>query len=201
MKQFLILLVALFGTFTVFIACDDDNNGKLEGFAKIYIQGKNITNKFLHENADGSQRLLSIEEICKGDSVSIEMEHRLTGATSSQICVITPVEDCPAYGAIDTINMRLALNAENIENIHAAAEYFDNSYKMYLQKYEPNNKHTDTIAYMPSENRLEAYEKLEKLFSEEELNWTEIYRVFNEGFIFVPCTGEEYKELVEKGLD
>ena len=129
MKQFLILLVALFGTFTVFIACDDDNNGKLEGFAKIYIQGKNITNKFLHENADGSQRLLSIEEICKGDSVSIEMEHRLTGATSSHICVITPIEDCPAYGAIDTINMRLALNAENIENIHAAAEYFDNSYK------------------------------------------------------------------------
>ena len=97
--------------------------------------------------------------------------------------------------------MRLALNAENIETIHAAAYHFDNSYKMYLQKYEPNYKHTDTIAYMPSENRLEAYEKLEKLFSEDELNWTEIYRVFNEGIIFVPCTGAEYKELVEKGLD
>ena len=85
MKQILVLLVAFIGAFTTFVACDDDSNGKLEGFAKIYIQGKNITNKFLHENADGSQRLLSIEEICKGDSVSIEMEHRLTGATKELI--------------------------------------------------------------------------------------------------------------------
>ena len=54
---------------------------------------------------------------------------------------------------------------------------------------------------MPREYRLEAYEKMKKLFSEDELNWTEIYRVFNEGFIFVPCTGAEFKELVEKGLD
>ena len=72
---------------------------------------------------------------------------------------------------------------------------------MFLQKFEANYTFTDTIAYMPSENRLAAYDKLIKLFNEEELNWTEIYRVFNEGFIFVPCTGEEYKELVEKGLD
>ena len=72
---------------------------------------------------------------------------------------------------------------------------------MFLQKFEANYTYGDTIAYMPSENRLAAYDKLIKLFSEDELNWTEIYRVFNEGFIFVPCTGEEFKELVEKGLD
>lgn len=201
MKQILVLLVALFGTFTAFVACDDDSNGKLDGLAKIYIYGKNSTNKYLHENADGSQRTLSIEEICKGDSVSITTHVRSTEASSSTICVITPVEEAPLWGAIDTVNMRLALNASDIQNLTDAAYYFDNSRKMFLQKFEANYTYTDTIAYMPSENRLAAYDKLIKLFSEEELNWTEIYRVFNEGFIFVPCTGAEYKELVEKGLD
>ena len=73
MKQFAILLVAFIGAFTAFVACDDDGNGKLDEYAKIYINGKNITNKYLQENADGTQRKLTVEEICKGDSFLIVM--------------------------------------------------------------------------------------------------------------------------------
>ena len=98
------------------------------------------------------------------------------------------------------VNMRIALSAGYVETFHDASFYFDGRYNMYVQKVN-GTKDEDTIAYMPREYRLEAYEKMKKLFSEDELNWTEIYRVFNEGFIFVPCTGAEFKELVEKGLD
>ncbi len=211
MKQFAILLVAFIGAFTAFVACDDDSNGKLDEYAKIYINGKNLTNKYLQENADGTQRKLTVEEICKGDSIWIMMYDKegeyckgeIVHGWSAKFCEITPREEAPLYGVIDTVNMRIALSAGYVETFHDASFYFDGRYNMYVQKANIGKPLSteDTIAYMPREYRLAAYEKMKKLFSEEELNWTEIYRVFNEGFIFVPCTGAEFKELVEKGLD
>ena len=35
--------------------------------------------------------------------------------------------------------------------------------------------------------------QLTELFKDKESNWSEIYRIFTDAFIFVPCTAEEYK--------
>ena len=45
-------------------ACKEDDGGKFDPFAKIWINGKNTTNK-----AQTTQQRLTAEQICKGDSV------------------------------------------------------------------------------------------------------------------------------------
>lgn len=210
MKRLFLLIAAIScGVFATVGCDDDDNNGKLDKEAKIWINGVNTTNKYLQENPDGSQRRLTVEEICKGDSVTIAVRS-YEGAVTGMACVINPIEDKPAWGGIDTIQMRLSLQAGNIQVLEDNA-FLSPDWYVYIQKMEryteivDNGKlyvgwvYTDTIAYVPRAQRLEAYEKLVPLFEDKDANWSEIYRIFNEAYIFVPCTGEEYKKLRESG--
>lgn len=57
----------------------------------------------------------------------------------------------------------------------------------------------DTIGYIPQSVRNEAFERI--LVAEKEQNYDLIYKIFNEAFVGVPCTAEEYKEIKAKGLN
>ncbi|MCK9629462.1 MAG: hypothetical protein M0R37_12840 [Bacteroidales bacterium] len=51
----------------------------------------------------------------------------------------------------------------------------------------------DTIAYIPNAVIKSARATIQKAYAEE--NYTEVYRVFNEAFTFIPCGGEEWRAL------
>ena len=55
----------------------------------------------------------------------------------------------------------------------------------------------DTIGYIPQSVRTEAFERI--LEAEKRQDYEAIYKIFNEAFVGVPCTPEEYKELKAKG--
>ncbi len=44
-------------------------------------------------------------------------------------------------------------------------------------------------------------DQLEELFKDKEANFTEIYKLFSDAFVFIPCTAEEYRELEAAGLN
>lgn len=173
----------------VFTACGDDDNEKWNTEAPIYIRGVDKVNKNLHWNVEGN---LTAHEICKLDSL-------LTiGGTYSL-----------ANGRLDTINDRLIMIAGNIndyrENDFIDVErnpdlvitrwWYDGGDPMVSQQLLG----TDTIAYIPNQQRADAYEKIKALWDKEA--WNEIYEIFQNAFTFVPCTGKEFKELKEKGLN
>lgn len=55
----------------------------------------------------------------------------------------------------------------------------------------------DTIGYIPQSARSEAFERI--LEAEKEKNYDLIYKIFNESFVAIPCTPEEYKVLKAEG--
>ena len=57
----------------------------------------------------------------------------------------------------------------------------------------------DTLAYIPNAQRQAAYEQIKALWDTE--NWDAIYEIFQNAFTFVPCTGKEFRELKEAGLN
>ena len=55
----------------------------------------------------------------------------------------------------------------------------------------------DTIGYIPQSVRNEAFERI--LEAEKRKDYDEIYKIFNEAFVGIPCTAEEYKILKAEG--
>ena len=203
MKEKIILsFAALFVAFALFSCEESDKGGKLGQDAKIWITGKDGGNKYLKVNSDGTQRRLTVEEICKWDSVSIHTVPNDNRYIFDIFCTIDPVPGCDGYGSIDTVNMRLGMLAGNIGGI-TGNDFLSDEYHVIIAKdwYEGDYLKNDTIGYVPTSQRLAAYEELLKYVGKEEDNWDKIYKIFNDAFIFYPCTGEEYKELEAAGLN
>ena len=59
----------------------------------------------------------------------------------------------------------------------------------------------DTLAYIPTVQHHAIVDQLEELFKDNEANITEIYKLFSDAFVFIPCTEEEYRELEAAGLN
>lgn len=55
----------------------------------------------------------------------------------------------------------------------------------------------DTIGYIPQSVRNEAFDRI--LNAEKEKDYDLIYKIFNEAFVGIPCTAEEYKVLKAEG--
>lgn len=59
------------------------------------------------------------------------------------------------------------------------------------------HRNGDTIGYIPQSVRTEAFERILK--AEKEKDYDLIYKIFNEAFVGLPCTPEEYKTLKAEG--
>jgi hypothetical protein len=57
----------------------------------------------------------------------------------------------------------------------------------------------DTIAYIPNSVMQEAYNQIQPLFQAGK--WQDIYDTFNNAFVFLPITGEDYRNLVKQGIN
>lgn len=57
----------------------------------------------------------------------------------------------------------------------------------------------DTVAYVPRAQVNATFEEIAKLYNDVEGNKARILELYQDGFIFIPCTGEEYRELLKQG--
>lgn len=191
-------------------ACKDDDGGKFDPFAKIWINGKNSTNK-----VQTTQQRLTAEQICKGDSIY------LSGTTKcdNMLATVTAYMIKPTYdGAlpIDTVNMRLPMENGNVDDGYTPLDkniFLSEEFNWFILKMERDSslneryeyvysgKHTDTIGYIPTSVRLAAREEIRKLWDDRDANREAIYKIFNDAFVFYPCTGAEYKRMLEEGIE
>lgn len=191
-------------------ACKEDDGGKFDPFAKIWINGKNTTNK-----AQTTQQRLTAEQICKGDSVYLcgNQKPDNTGGPCTGY-MIKPTYD--GYLPIDTVNNRLPMVNGNVddgytpldENVFLSEQFNWFVTKMVRYTYINerfecvySDKVGDTIGYIPTAVRLAAREELRKLWDDRDANREAIYKIFNEAFVFYPCTGAEYKRMLEEGIE
>ena len=58
-------------------------------------------------------------------------------------------------------------------------------------------EHGDTCGYIPQSVIDNARVQIESLYEQEK--YDEIYELFHTAFVFYPCTGEEYKQIVANG--
>ncbi|MBR6250134.1 MAG: hypothetical protein IKR17_02935 [Bacteroidales bacterium] len=204
MKRTILLLMV--GFIFAFASCDkDDDNGKLDPNAKIYISG---VDKLLKNTRYGVDAPLTAHEICRLDSlwlVSDKVNEDGGVTTSCSYFSFSGESGC----TIDTINNRLVFNAGNINGIDDNW-FLDpstgfNDYYIYrdVLVYDERGVATqiglDTLAYIPNAQRQAAYEQIKALWDTE--NWDAIYEIFQNAFTFVPCTGKEFRELKEAGLN
>lgn len=68
-------------------------------------------------------------------------------------------------------------------------------YKDFLFGYDVyiTDNHNDSIAYVPDSTLINAREAIEKAYNDS--NYTEVYRLFNEAFIFIPLPPKEIEEI------
>lgn len=192
MKNLLLITAAALTSALLLSSCKDDDNGKLPDNVKIYINGQDKTNK-----AITFSEAMTVAEICRFDSLEM-VEQYAHGGCGSAIFTIAGLGNC----AIDTINNRLSIAANQVDALE------DNSWLLKDSHFLIRNGHyrggapiSDTLGYVPRAQHNAAVDKLTELFKDKENNWSEIYRIFTEAFIFVPCTAEEYRALEAAGLN
>ena len=87
----------------------------------------------------------------------------------------------------------LLMFSEDILNERGLDNFFLKGYDVLVL-----DRQLDTIAYIPNRVLRDAEEKIVKAYSDS--NYTEVYKLFNEAYKFVPTTGKQYRKLKEKGL-
>lgn len=189
MKNLLLITAAALTSALLLSSCKDDNNGKLPDNVKIYINGQDKTNK-----ATTTSEAMTVAEICRFDSLFLN-ETYSDGSNGAAFCTIAALG---SNFAIDTINNRICMTADQVD-VENNSWLMKDSHFLILNGHK--NCLPDTLAYVPRAQHNAAVDKLTELFKDKENNWTEIYRIFTEAFIFVPCTAEEYRALEAAGLN
>ena len=195
MRRFVFAALAALPALFAFSSCDDDS-GKLPDKVNIYINGQDKTNKALSSEA------LTVSEICRGDSLVL-LEQYANGGCGNAFCSIVTNPNDEGNFAIDTVNNRICMPAREVNIIEENTWLYKDSRFLILNGHSDGMGAFlgDTLAYVPHVQHNAAVDKLNELFVDREGNWTEIYKIFTEAFIFVPCTAEEYRELKAAGLE
>ena len=198
MRNILSFLAAAFCAALVLTCCDDDN-GKLADGTCIFINGKDKTNKAASTSAK------TVKEICLGDSLEL-IRHDLTiDGWGDCICTIVVNPNNESNFAIDTVNCRISVPARDINNFDLSEiSLLDKNSQFYIVDGHSDGKGAylgDTLAYIPTAQHHAIVDQLEELFKDKEANITEIYQLFSDAFVFIPCTAEEYRELEAAGLN
>lgn len=204
-----IFIAAVAAISALFVAsCDDDGGGQRDLYSNIYINGRNTLNKAAEADGAG-QRKLTVEEICKGDSIFLR---GVSFDTIYNCPTSTNLQRYIADGGIDTVKNRIAMLAGNINGLDENP-FLRPDWHFFLLKIvmKPTEKWEggityyeadgDTIAYIPTAQRMAIVDTLTTLFEDKSRNWDKIYKIFNDAFIFYPTTGAEYQRMLDEGVE
>ena len=192
MKNLLLITAAAIMSATFLFSCKDDDNGKLPDNVKIYINGQDRTNK-----SATITEAMSVAEVCRFDSL-LMLEQFADGSCSAASFTIAGLGNC----AIDTINNRLSIAANQVD-VENNTWLMKDSHFIIIDGHDNGGGAGigDTLGYVPRAQHNAAVDQLTELFKDKENNWSEIYRIFTDAFIFVPCTAEEYRALEAAGMN
>ena len=184
------LIFAIIGIVALLLTACKDEEKKFNPDAPIYIRGVDALNKNVKYGVD---ERLTAHKICTLDSISLVSDDGVNG--------VMPLY-CLAYGNLDTINDRIVMTAGNIDVLED--NVFINN-PVFSDFFIAKSVHTDhgyvwdTLGYVPNYQREAARAKIAELWEKED--WDAIYEVFQNAFTFIPCTGKEFRELKEQGLN
>lgn len=180
------MLMAIAATF---VACQKDEPYKFKSYEQIYLNG------IEQPKFKGTTTQYTVAEIVRNPHVAI---------------LNTCVGDDGAVGKFyrhfpknmrDTVNNRLLmLSTDILTEDGRLADGFINSWDVYfaiLDGGDNMNINGDTVGYIPQSVIDNAREQIEALYAQE--RYDEIYELFHTAFVFYPCTGEEYKQIVKNG--
>lgn len=193
-------------------ACEDDKCGSVN----VYVNGQEGQNK----SATDAGRL-TVKEICKLEELRLNgaTYYIENGDTTASFCTYYfTVEDLDArkdIGWIDTAKCRLRFRPTIIKYFEDDREnhcFFNGQKNFVIEEarghlsYETGTREDciptyDTVAYIPTAQRMAVVDELLVLFDDKEKNWDRICELFNDAFVFIPCTGKEFRELEEAGLN
>ena len=181
-------------------SCDDEKCDSV----RVYINGKDAQNKSI---TDSTGRL-SVKEVCKlgelflmggwteENKIIDEFGNEGVEGCMGYLFKINP--ELPGHGWIDTANCRLRFTPDIINFFETDREehgFFREDFKFVLTV----GMGGDTVAYIPTTQRMAVVDELLVLFDNKEKNWDRICQLFTDAFIFIPCAPEEWKELKKRG--
>lgn len=187
------LLFAMVGV--IFAACDKKED---EGFRwspndLFPIQGvdqptKTATVRGTMKFANSQRRMTAREVTKRFLEIYPDVEWHTTHENGGMGYLSVP----PEY--VDTANARIMMaSCIIIEEDGSIGKDFIYNYDNYFV-----DTHTgDTIAYIPNSAIESARERIIELHAQE--RYEEIYELFQDAFVFYPCTGAEYKALQARG--
>ena len=194
-----IAAVAIAAISAAFSSCDDDG-GKYDPYTKVYING--IDAPSVKSAQVNSEIRLTAAEVCRRDSINLEGQYVkekdawcwlgmfsiLGGGEFNDGCLIDTMENRLIYPAYKIFGV------DDDAPVSTDDPFFNPDVRLYLRQL-----HGDTLGYIPTASRVEAYNVLLELFKDKDANREKIYDVFTNAFQFIPCTGAEYKAMIERG--
>lgn len=181
MKNLLSTIVLVACAVSVFTACrKDDNKGKLDPSAKVYISPA----PGVKAAAANPEHLSAREIVLQARMISWphndnEEKHYRLG-----------VDDWNR----DTVNNRLMLSSTHVISYEGElALTFIGAHDMVLVLLNDELMARDTIAYIPNHTIIEADKAIRAAYARED--YASCYKLFETAFRFIPITGEEWRDL------
>lgn len=196
------------------MSCDKNNCDSVN----VYINGQEPLNKSVE---DSGRR--TVKDVCKLEELRLIGRVNYIdeqGDTLSSLCTyyftVEDLGDGEDIGWIDTAKCRLRFRPTIIKYFEVDREnhcfFHDEGNGFVIEEargelfsFTGNRGDCtptwDTVAYIPTAQRMAVVDELLVLFNDKEENWDRICELFNEAFVFIPCTGEEYRALAAAGLN
>ena len=182
MKKTILMLVLVGVALT---ACEKKNEPyQFKGTEQIYLNGVD------QPKLKSTTKQYTVAEIVRNEYVQLVNSMQTRGF---------------AEGQRDTINNRLMMWADDILTVNGEILYeFIGQTNTHLiipnGELDPSGLlgfKWDTVGYIPQSVIDNARVQIETLYEQE--RYDEIYELFHTAFVFYPCTGEEYKQIVANG--
>lgn len=198
MKKILYLFMAMLAV----VACNGDEittpskkKGEIRPFELVRIEAA----EGVKLRSSGEDGLLTALEIAKrGDAISGSVWSRYDTIVNNEIAHAWKHFDGSERGfgpsQRDTLSDHPALlmQSEDILSENGLETGWIKGYNFVIL-----DKNNDTIAYLPNAILRKAEQDIYKAYADS--NFTEIYRIFNEGFKFKPINGKMWRELKAQG--
>lgn len=192
METIVNFVLAVIATAIIFTACKDDDSKAWNNYAPVYIWGHDRDgNKAVNQQVEKVHDILvwATEE-----EQSLVMFSDQTGFTET----FSNTMDAEV-ARVDTINDRAIFLAMRIICDGEINENWLPYRNWYIMEQSDVFGAGDTVAYIPNAQLDFAEDTIRKLFKAGD--YDSIYKIFETAFQFIPCTGAEFKEMKEKGLN